>query len=71
MEHEDAPLVEIESARCVECGQSVDAREFSGGVYTAGPVITEESAIPRARFHSECGGRVELGEMRPRMALLR
>lgn len=65
MGHDDAPLVEIESARCVECGQTVDAREFSGSVCTAWPVITEGSAISQARVHSECGGRVELGEMRP------
>ncbi len=62
---EDAPLVEIDSARCVECGQTVDAREFSGGVYTAWPVITAGSAISVAHVHSECGGRVELGDVRP------
>ncbi|MCH7579173.1 MAG: hypothetical protein IIC91_06410 [Chloroflexi bacterium] len=62
---EDAPLVEIESARCVECDQFLDARDFSGDDYARWPVITEASAVSQPRVHKGCGGRVELGEVRP------
>ena len=65
MGHEDAPLVEIESAHCVECGQLVDARDFSGDNDATWPIITEGSAVSQPRVHSGCGGRVELGDVRP------
>ena len=65
MSVEDAPLVEIVSARCVDCGQSLDAGDFSGGKYPTWPVVTAGSAISQPRVHQGCGGRVELGEVRP------
>ena len=62
---EDAPLVEIHSARCVECGQPIEARDFSNGAFEEWPIVTEGAAIGRPRLHGGCGGRVELGEVRP------
>lgn len=65
MELEGAPLVEVESARCSDCGQFIDAQDFSGGETATWPVIIEGAAISQPRVHRGCGGRVELGEVRP------
>lgn len=57
--------MEVVSARCVECGQLIDARDFSGDDHATWPVVTTESAISQPRVHGGCGGRVELGEVHP------
>ncbi len=62
---EDAPLVEIHSAHCVECGQPIEARDFSNGEFDKWPIVTEGAAVGRPQLHAGCGGRVELGEVRP------
>lgn len=62
---ENAPLVEIASAACVECGQAIEAAEFSNNEDSAWPVIVAGETIGEPRQHRLCGGRVELGEVRP------
>lgn len=61
----DAPLVEVSSARCIECGQDVDAVEFSNGSSNTWPVIMDGVIIGTPRMHKLCGGRVELVGVRP------
>lgn len=62
---EDAPLVEIESAHCLECGETIAAQEFSNGQSGDWPIIIEGIAIAKPRVHGGCGGRVELTGVRP------
>jgi hypothetical protein len=62
---EDAPLVEIASARCLECGDAIAAREFSGGQSGDWPIVVEGTAIAQPRVHRGCGGRIELSGVRP------
>lgn len=65
MGNEDAPLVEVLSARCVECGQPIAADDFSDGEFDQWPIVMEGAVIGHQRLHRGCGGHVELGEVKP------
>ncbi len=61
----DAALVEVQSASCGRCGRALTAAEFSGGESSAWPVVVAGDALLAEQRHRDCGGPLELGDVRP------
>ena len=61
----DYDFVEVYSAVCERCGDTVEAREFSQGEFDEWPVIMDADVASQRRLHSACGGQLILGDVRP------